>query len=339
MNVLVIGGSGFIGIPLVRKLVARGHRVALLRRGRTPAVLPNGIREITGDRNHLSDSLPELRDFAPDVVIDLIVSSEGQARGLAETFAGPSCRLVLISSMDVYRAFGVLHGTEPGPPSPVPLTEDSSLRQNLHVYAKDSLKTLRAVFSWIDDDYDKIPAERVVLGDGGTVLRLPMVYGPGDPLHRFHGIVKRIHDGRDKIIFSKPMADWRSPRGFVDNVAEAIAVAAESDRAAGRVYNVAEPGTYSELEWARKIAERMNWRGEFVVLPVERAPRHLLPPGNTAQHLEASSQRIREELGYSESVPLETAIDRTIEWEVANPPSGISFHQFDYSAEDAALAA
>jgi nucleoside-diphosphate-sugar epimerase len=339
MNVLVIGGSGFIGLPLLRALVKKGHRVALLRRGRTPAVLPDGIQEITGDRNHLAESLSQLRSFSPEVVVDLIVSSEKQAKELIQAFPHAASRMVLISSMDVYRAFGVLHGIEPGPPDPLPLTEDSSLRQNLHVYSRERLKTMRAVFSWIDDDYDKIPAERVVLDQQGTVLRLPMVYGPGDPLHRFHGIVKRIQDGRDKIVFSEPMAHWRSPRGYVDNVADAIALAAESDRAAGRVYNIAEPEAFSELQWARRIAGRMEWHGEFVVLPPERVPRHLMPPGNTAQHLDASSQRIREELAYRETVPVDIAISRTIEWESANPPSGISFHQFDYAAEDAALAA
>jgi nucleoside-diphosphate-sugar epimerase len=339
MKVLVIGGSGFIGLPLLRALAGTEHRVAVLRRGQTPAVLPGGIQEITGDRNRLSESLPEIREFAPEAVIDLIVSSERQAKELLQAFEGLSCRIVLISSMDVYRAFGVVHGIEPGPPSPLPLTEDSELRTNLHLYPRERLKTMRSVFSWIDDDYDKIPAERVVLDAQGTVLRLPMVYGPGDPLHRFYGIVKRIRDGRSKIIFSEPMAAWRSPRGYVDNVAAAIVLAVESDRAVGRVYNVAEPHAFSELEWARKIGESMHWHGEFAVLPLDRVPRHLIPPGNTAQHLDASSQRIRKELGYRGSVPLDVAISRTIQWEADHPPAGFTFHQFDYAEEDAALAA
>jgi nucleoside-diphosphate-sugar epimerase len=53
----------------------------------------------------------------------------------------------------------------------------------------------------------------------GTVLRLPMVYGPGDPLHRFHPVVKHIVDGRHHIIFPETIAARRSPRGYVENVA------------------------------------------------------------------------------------------------------------------------
>ncbi|PYV80680.1 MAG: hypothetical protein DMG96_00145, partial [Acidobacteria bacterium] len=161
-----------------------------------------------------------------------------------------------------------------------PLTEDSALRTKLHVYPPGLLKRLQTVFSWVDDDYDKIPVERAVLSDSslpGTVLRLSMVYGPGDPLHRFFPVIKRVLDGRTRILFSQDMAAWRAPRGYVENVAAAIALAAVSERAAGRIYNVAEWPAFSELGWAQKIAAQMDWHGEFAVLPADRTPKHLLP--------------------------------------------------------------
>jgi nucleoside-diphosphate-sugar epimerase len=114
-------------------------------------------------------------------------------------------------------------------------------------------------------------------------------------------------------------------------------LAAVSEHAAGRTYNVAEQPAFSELEWARKIAAATGWTGEFKSLPKERTPAHLQPPGNTAQHWEADSTRIRRELGYREIVPLDEAIRRTVEWERANPPLAINPQQFDYAAEDAAM--
>ena len=51
------------------------------------------------------------------------------------------------------------------------------------------------------------------------------------------------------------------------------------------------------------------------------------------------STRIRTELGYSESVPLDEALRRTVEWEQANPPHQIDPARFDYAAEDEAVAA
>jgi hypothetical protein len=61
-------------------------------------------------------------------------------------------------------------------------------------------------------------------------------------------------------------------------------------------------------------------------------------PINATQDVVANSDRIRTELGYREPVPIDDAVRATIAWEQANPPTGKSFHQFDYDAEDAALA-
>jgi nucleoside-diphosphate-sugar epimerase len=339
MKLLVIGGTGFIGPHVVRQLAEGGHQVAVFHRGKAEVSLPGNVETIFGDRNQLSDHAAALRGFKPEVVIDVILSSGAQARQLMDTFRGVARRVVVLSSMDVYRACGVLHGSEPGPLEPLPLTEESRLREKKQTYPPAVLKALQGVFGWVDDQYDKIPVERRVLSDAdlpATVLRLPMVYGPGDPLRRFYPVVKRIEDGRRKILFAEEMAAWRSPRGYVENVAAAITLAACSERAAGEIYNVAEESAYSELEWAQKIAVAMNWKGEFVALPLEKTPAHLRPPGNAAQHWVASSNKIREQLGYRELVPIEEAIRRTNAWERTTPPPGASFHQFDYGAEDEA---
>jgi nucleoside-diphosphate-sugar epimerase len=234
----------------------------------------------------------------------------------------------------------VLHGCEAGPLEPVPLTESSALRTKLQTYPPDRISVLQQVFGWLDDEYDKIPVEREILGDrelSGTILRLPMVYGPGDPLRRFLPVVKRVDDGRRAIIFEEKFAAWRGPRGYVENVADAIALAATSDRAAGRVYNVGEAESLTELEWAQRIAAAMAWTGRFIVLPKDRTPPHLVMPGNADQHWTIDTTRIRKELGYREPVAQDDAIRRTIAWERANP-TWSSPHAFDYDAEDRVIA-
>jgi nucleoside-diphosphate-sugar epimerase len=335
MRVLIVGGTGFIGPYVVRRLAAMGHEVAVFHRGTSGMALP--VEHIIGDWR----DLPRLRPRA-GIVINLILSSAAQAREFMDTFRGVARRVIAASSIDVYRACGVLHGSEDGPLQATPLTEDSQLRTKGQTYPPEQIERLRKIVPWVDDEYDKIPVERTILGDRelpGTVLRLPMIYGPGDYVRRFHPVLKRIDDGRRAILLQEVVADWRSPRGYVENVAEAIALAAVDDRAAGRIYNVAETPAFSEMEWARKIARATGWTGEFVVLPKDTIPPHLKFPGNAAQHWEADSSRIRNELGYCEPIAVDEGIRRTIEWERANPPTLPLPYSFDYEVEDGALAA
>ena len=337
----MIGGNGFIGSPLVNELLGSGHDVAVFHRRSDVGLADSGVVQIQGDRNRLSDYDGQLRRFSPDVIVDLILSSGDQARQLVETAHQIAPRVIAISSMDVYRAWGVVHEVEAGPLDPLPITEDSPLRTTRKLYPQEKVKMLQNTFTWLDEHYDKIAVEEAIQGDPAvpwTILRLPMVYGPGDPLHRFFPLLKRVADGRSSILFSEDLAAWRGPRGYVENVAHAIAVVATSDQAAGRIYNICDEPSLSELAWQSKIAKQINWNGKFVLLARGQTPKHLLQSGNAAQHVVASSDRIRTGLGYEEPVEIEEAIRRTIAWEQQNPPSTVNPQQFDYSAEDAALA-
>ena len=339
MNILIIGGTGFIGHHVIAQLVSSGHAVAVFHRGVTNTSIPENVRHIYGDRNQIAEHRDALLDAAPDVVVDFTLSHGAQAEALMKMLRGCTGRVVAISSMDVYRACGVLHETESGELQPLPLTEQSELRTKA-AYSAEQLKMTRNIFSWMGEEYDKIPVERIILADEvlpGTVLRLPMVYGPGDPLHRLLPVIKRILDGRRQIILIEDVAQWRAPKGYVEDVAHAIAVAVTSDSAAGRIYNIAEADTLTELEWAHLVAKELNWDGEFVVVPRDRAPKHLVHPGNWAQHWVASSDRIRRELGYREMFTRPEAIRRTVLDEREHPPLQVSREQFDYAAEDEAL--
>jgi nucleoside-diphosphate-sugar epimerase len=339
MRFLVIGGTGFIGSRVADGLIRRGHSVTVFHRGTTKR--PARADEIVGDRHRLREHAAALRASRPDAVVDMALSSGRQAREVTEIMLGYTGRIVAASSMDVYRAVAVTHRLEEGPAEPLPLREETSaLRTKFQTYPAEQLRALGQVFGWLDDEYDKIPVEREILrheGLSGTVLRLPMVYGPGDPLHRFHPIVKRILDGRRAILFSEAMAPWRATKGYVDDVAAAIVLAAVEGAAAGRIYNVGEAETLTELEWARQVAHAMEWDGELFLLPDANLPEHLRAPGDASQAWVADTSRIRNELGFRESVDRREAVRRTVEWERRNPPAGFSPHQFDYDAEDRAL--
>jgi len=311
VRVLVLGGTGFVGRPVVTSLVRMGHEVAVFHRGRTACRDPR-VRRILGDRRDLSAYRPEFRRFRPDTVVDIVPLTEDDARSVVETFTGLARRVVAVSSQDVYLAYGRLTGLEPGPAEPVPLREDAPLRSRLYPYRAQG-----------DENYEKILVERAVMGAPGlegTVLRLPMVYGPGDGQHRLQPYLKRMDDGEPTITLQADLADWRWSRSYVENAARAVALAATSERAAGRIYNVAEPEALSMEEWIRAVGRAAGWAGSVV-----RVSRDELPEGRrtamfTEQDLVADSQAIRCELGYREPVRFEEALRRTVEWERANPP-------------------
>lgn len=320
MNILVLGGTAFIGPYVVRALAQGGHNVTVFHRGKTKADLPDSVRSIHGNRSQMRDFKAEFAATKPDVVVDMLAMFEDDAYALLDTFKGVAKRLVLISSMDVYRVYGQINGIEEGEIDPNPFNEESPVRTRLYPYRENS-KQPGDFF----DRYDKIPVENILSSQPElpvTILRLPAVYGPGDKQHRVGFYLNQMEgDGENKgeIALTPAQAKWRWTRGYVEDVAAAIALAATDERASGRLYNVGEPSAWTEVEWVSTIAKAADWEG----------PLSFEAQGNEEEehldysiHLEADTSRIRNELGFAESVPRDEAIKRSVQWEHANKPSG-----------------
>jgi nucleoside-diphosphate-sugar epimerase len=333
MKVLIIGGTRFIGAAVVRRLIEEGYDVTVFHRGQTNSELPSSVNHILGDRRNLSDFASELARISPEVVLDMVCFNEEEAETLMRAFRSVAHRVVLASSMDVYRAYGCLLGLEAAPPDPTPFNEHSPLRESRFPHRMLAKDPDDKAFS-----YDKIPVEKVVMSDPdlpGTVLRLSAVYGPGD--HRAFDYLKRMEDKRKVILLEESQAGWRWTRGYVDNIAAGIALAVTDDRAVNRVYNVGEPDALTEAEWVRSIGIAAGWQGEIVVLPKASMPEHLAAPYNLKHHLKADTTRIRRELGYAEHITRDEAMKATVDWERAHPPDQVDAGRFNYAAEDAAL--
>ena len=339
MRILVIGGTRFIGLATVRLLSDQGHDVAVFHRGQTQADLPQGVQQIIGERTHLQSFKQTFLKFTPDVVLDMIAFVEEDGHALINLCKGLVSRVVLVSSLDVYRAYGRVNRTEPGPPDALPITEDSPLREKLYPYRGLDLPVPESEKQRMHN-YDKIPIEHLVMSDPaiqGTILRLPAVYGPNDNQHRVFEYLKRMDDQRPAIILEERIAQWRRTYGYVENVAAAIALAITDERATDRIYNVGNTFSWSIAEWVRAIGDAADWHGNIVTLPADRVPPHLAPDIDVNQELLVDTTRIREELGYHEPVGVNDGIRRAVAWERAHPPKEVDAKQFDYAAEDAAL--
>jgi nucleoside-diphosphate-sugar epimerase len=321
MRVLVLGGTRFIGAAIVEELDAHGHQLLLVHRGEHE---PDGLP----DADHLHcdrHDLPHLRgpvaDFDPDALLDTRALTAADAE-LALAVVPDGLRLLVLSSMDVYRAFAsALQG---GESDPVPLDETAPVREQRYPY-RGRIEGY--------DDYDKLDVEAAYLARAATVCRLPMVYGERDYQRREEKLLRRARAGRPRIPVGA--ANWLWTRGYVRDVAAGVRLALESEATIGEVLNLGESRTWSMLLWARHVLEAAGSAAELVRVPDVLLPDDLEELGTFGQHLLFDSSKARDLLGWTETDPHE-ALRRSVAWHLANPPADASD---DFAADDRALAA
>jgi nucleoside-diphosphate-sugar epimerase len=333
----VIGGTNFIGPHVVATLYRLGHEITVYHRGVHEPELPLAVRHVHSPHAGIPvQHFPSaLSDPVPDVVLHMFPVGEHDARAAVARFAGIVRRMVVLSSGDVYRAYGRLLGAEPGTFEPVPLDENAPLRETFYPYRHSATGPADWTFH-----YEKILAERAVMlhpSLQATVLRLPAVYGPGDPYHRLRPYIRRMDDHRRAVLLEESQAAWRWTHGYVENVADAIALAVVDDRAAGKIYNVGEPETPTVGDRVRQIGQIAGWSGEVWVVKTTRLPPHLRSPYQTHQDLVMDTSRLRLELGWVETHSTDEGIRRTIEWERGTPRVNGDPGAAEYAAEDAVL--
>jgi nucleoside-diphosphate-sugar epimerase len=320
LNVVVLGGTRFIGRAIVEELASTGHRVMVIHRGNLEPVDMPPVTHLHCDRAELAGRQDELARFGPEAAIDC----RALTRSDAETALGALpdvARWIVISSVDVYRAFGALNDKRET--DPVPLDEESPVREQRYPY-RGKMPGL--------DDYDKLDVEDVYETRGATVLRLPMVYGEHDYQLREEYILRRVRAGRTRIPFGA--GSWLACRVYVRDVARAAHLALRSPGARGQVMNICEDRTYSMRMWSRMILEAAGSDAALVRVADDVLPDDLEETGAMSQHIAASARKARSLLGWSTSDPV-TTLGATVRWHLDHPPADAST---DFSADDRALA-
>jgi nucleoside-diphosphate-sugar epimerase len=286
------------------------------RRGRCQTL---GCSVVAGDRRDVAALSTVFTTFRPDVGIDMIPFSRLDAEGLVTASGGRCTRLISVSSIDVYAAYGRLHRTELGPVLDGSITEESPLRTKV---AKDGAA------------YDKLAVEDVMARQprsAVSILRLPMVYGPPD-MRRVGSYVKRMLDQRPHIALGRSFAQWRVSRAAARDCAEIIALCAFAEHRGCRIFNVAENEAYSEREWVDRIAGCMKWQGQIKELDDSVCP----PPHgiDTRQNMIVSSQKIRSQLGFHETQHPDSSLADAVRWAAESLASGRHHEVVDYEEED-----
>lgn len=218
MNVLVLGGSAFLGRAAAEEALQAGHDVTLFNRGVSGPDLP-GTTAIRGDRNRDVD-LERLRGRAWDVVVDTSGYVPEAVGRVARLLAPTSGSYVFVSSINVY----------PGFPAE-PVTESSPVHECSPEAGRD------------DGDYGtlKVGCERAVrdaFGDRALIVRSGLLVGPYDNTGRLTWWLRRVSRGGRVLAPGNPervldLIDVRDQaRWFLDT----------ASRGPGGTFNVGGPG-------------------------------------------------------------------------------------------------
>jgi 2'-hydroxyisoflavone reductase len=283
VRILVLGGARFVGRHIVEHLVASGHQVTTLSRGRTQDELPADVERLRGDRDGGDRGVGALCGRTWDACIDVSGYTPGQVRPAAESLADRTGRYVFVSTVSVYR-----DGKD------VPVLETHPLETPA---AEDVTAITGETYGPL-----KVTCERIVehiYGQRAIILRPQIVAGPHDPTGRYPYWVQRAAEGGEML----------APGGGSDHVqvvdARDIArfVGAAVERGIDGVYNMAGPRlTWSEFVDLLDPVGDVVWVDEaliddagltFVELPLFRHDGHERRSLMHVSHQRASAAGLR----------------------------------------------
>ena len=131
LKVLFIGGTGVISSACVREAVA-SHDVELyvLNRGKSATWgVPDGVRELRGDARDPASVRKAVDGLDFDSVVDFVAFTPDHVQADLDLFRGRTGQYVFISTASAYQT----------PPSRLPVTESTPLRNPFWQYSRDKI--------------------------------------------------------------------------------------------------------------------------------------------------------------------------------------------------------
>ena len=326
-RVLVFGGTGPTGLPLVRGLVERGHGVTILHRGlhehdETPAE----VAHIHADPYDVSS----IEAALVGQTFDLTLVMYGRLRRIAELMAGRTGRLLSIGGVPAYRGWMNPWSYEPHG-LPVPTDERA---QTVQAPEED------------EKGFRIVRTEEAVFAAHPTAahFRYPYVYGPHQLAPREWCVVRRVLDGRRRIVVADDGLTLHH-HGYTENLAHALLLAVDQpDAASGKIFNLGDTEVLTVRQVIEVISAVLGHDLEIVSMPFDLATPALpmlAQPANTHRVLDLG--RVVHDLGYHDLVPSRAAVGITARWLADHRPSPGGIEEtvltdpFDYSAEDALI--
>jgi nucleoside-diphosphate-sugar epimerase len=246
VNVLLLGGTRFVGRVLARVLVDAGARVTVLHRG-LAGEAPAGTRSVIGDRSQ-PDGLAALAGDRFDVVVDLSSYASAWTRSAIGSFAGKVGHYVYISSGAVYRPSAELPWPESTPLGPNPIWGR---------YGEEKVASEQMLWQAHEDGAFPV-----------TLFRYPFVLGPGNFADRESFVCSRLRAGRPILLPGG--GDALTEFVYVDDTVRALVAAIEQrDVSSGQAYNCAYARSITIRGWVELTATVLDT--EPTIVPVDEA--------------------------------------------------------------------
>ena len=299
-----MGGTRFVGKPLVERLLAAGHALTLFTRGNKPA--PAGVEHLVGDRN-TAEGLQPLDGRRFDVIVDSSGRSLDDSRAVVERTGAPSHRFVYVSSAGVYADSELWPLDEDSPTDPA----------SRHAGKAETEDWLRS---------QGIPF---------TSFRPTYIVGPGNynPVECWFF---------DRIVHGRPVplpgdGSTITQLGHVSDLAAAMARCIEVDAAANRIYNCSgrQGVTFRGLVHAAARAAGMDPAAveirSFDPAGLDKKARKAFPL--RLAHFLTDITRVRRELAWEPEFDLEATLVDSYAHDYALRPSS----QPDFSGDGALI--
>ncbi len=318
LNLLILGGTGFLGPHIVRRAVERGHAMTLFNRGKSNPNLFPGLQKLVGDRN--AGELDALKGRKFDAVIDTSAYVPDHVTATALMLGEHAQQYVLLSSCSVYADTSKPNIDETAPV--IELTDEvvatmKTIRESIAHYGGMKARCEQA-------------AEQAMPGRV-TNIRPGLIVGPGDYSDRFTYWPVRIERGGEVLA----PGDGSDPIQYIDarDLADWIIHALEQ-RIMG-VFNAITPAGWfntAEMLYGIKGAfwtdTRFTWvDAEFLetqgIQPWSHMPVWIPAEGEYAGfHLQSADKIVTAGMTYR---PLADTAQATVAWQKAERPADYAF--------------
>jgi nucleoside-diphosphate-sugar epimerase len=227
MKILVMGGTRFIGVSLVKLLVSQGHEVTLFNRGKKPSPVA-GLRTITGDRTDAQQLRDKLSGESFDAIFDNNGRELSDTQPLVEIFCDRIQHFVYMSSAGVYLDSDILPYHE----------SDATDPKSRHKGKLDTEAYLQQV--------------RASNGLPYTSIRPTYIYGP----QNYNDVEAWFFDRivRDRPIPIPGNGKFITQLGHVEDLASAMAAVLGNQNAIGEIYNVSDTRYVTFIGLAKQCA-------------------------------------------------------------------------------------